>query len=173
MFSGATKTNDVDIKETLQQSKNWKTRIQLWVHKPLPTPAGYRKAPFDTQTTTRSGCWCFHFLMGRKNWERCPQILVHSALPGADQLIDPRIKGRCRELLQPAIHAGRMRLPERLSGQGVQVLSSGSLEPTGTKQVRLRGIWAGQLTASATVGWVANWRLGQQAEAEGIRNIGV
>lgn len=172
MLSGTTKTNDVDIKETLQQSKNWKTCIQLWVHKPLPAPAGYRKAPFDTQTTTRSGCWCFRFLMGRKSWERCPEILVHSALPGADQLIDPRMKGRCRALA--ARHtcrqneATRAALGPRCAG-AVQWKSWAHRHQTGKAQ----GIWAGQLTASATVGWVANWRLGQRAEAEGIRNIGV
>lgn len=62
-------------------------------------------------------------------------MLIGSALQGADQLTDDGIKGKCRELLQPAMNTGRVGLLGKFSGKGVRVLTGGSLELEDTKQV--------------------------------------
>lgn len=65
-------------------------------------------------------------------------MLIGSALQGAAQLTDDGIKGRCRELLQPAMNAGRMGLLGKFSGKGVHVLTGGSLEFKDTKHITPR-----------------------------------
>lgn len=59
---------------------------------------------------------------------------------GANEVPEDRSQGSWGELLQSATHAGRVGLPEPLSGKSAQVLAGGSLEPESTKDVKPRSI---------------------------------